>query len=145
MGRQNGFAWLAVAGASLTLASGAWADSSARPLRGTFTGSGFDFHGQFAHWGSFTAHIERLEPTQSGTLLEEWTATTANGDTLHVTGESSITGVNPDTGFLLFGGTRTIVGGTGRFAGATGTYHAAGETAPDFSTYHGDVSGVIGY
>ena len=123
----------------------AWADSSARPLKGSFSGSGFDFHGQLTHLGKFSAHISKLEPTPSGTLVEEWTATAANGDTLHVTGESRVTGFDTSTGLYTFAGTRTIQGGTGRFAGATGTFQATGETAGDFSTYHGDFSGTIGY
>jgi hypothetical protein len=120
-------------------------DESARPLTGSFTGSGYDFQGEFSHLGRFTAHISKFEQTSPGTVTEEWTATAANGDTLRVSGVSTVTGFDSSTGLYTFSGTRTINGGTGRFAGATGTFEAHGETAGDFSTYFGQVKGTIGY
>ena len=131
--------------AALVAGGVAGADDGVRPFRGSFTGSGFDFSGEFSHLGRFAAHISKFEPTPTGTLLEEWTATAANGDTIKVSGESTVTGFDPQTGLYTFSGTRTIEGGTGRFAGATGTFRAVGETAGDFSIYYGDVTGTIRY
>lgn len=134
-----------VAVAALVGASAAGADNAARPLKGSFTGSGFDFSGEFSHLGRFTAHISKFEPTPTGTFIEEWTATAANGDTIQVSGESTVTGFDSRTGLYTFTGTRTIEGGTGRFADATGTFRTGGETAGDFSIYYGEVKGTIGY
>ena len=53
--------------------------------------------------------------------------------------------VDPSTGLFTFSQEITIVGGTGRFAGASGEASAVGETAIDFSTYHGNINGVIDY
>lgn len=139
------FLVVGVVATALAGGSVAGADDAARPLNGSFTGSGFDFSGEFSHLGRFTAHISKFEPTPTGTVVEEWTATAANGDTIQVSGESTITGFDPQTGLYTFSGTRTIEGGTGRFADATGAFRAVGETAGDFSVYYGDVKGTIGY
>jgi hypothetical protein len=139
---------LLVTGVVLAFGSGAAVargDQSARPLTGSFTGSGFDFQGEFSHLGHFTAHIAKFEEISPGTITEEWTAMAANGDTLRVSGVSSVTGFDSSTGLYTFSGTRTINGGTGRFSEATGTFEARGETAGDFSIYFGEVNGTISY
>lgn len=154
--------WLAVlsvtACAALALASVANADSGARPLKGSFasacSGSGTcdTFSGQLTLLGSFTGLITDFTPNNSPGCMESgaigcttatWTA--ANGDTVSVSAVFYITGYDSSTGLYEFSQSITINGGTGRFADATGTATATGETSASFSTYHGNISGTIGY
>lgn len=132
----------------MTVASGlgsvAVAKPNDRPLTGSFTGSGLTFEGNLSHLGKFTGQITSFTPTPSGgNTTATWTA--ANGDTVDIASVFTITGSNPSTGLFTFRQDITILGGTGRFDNATGSATAVGETAADFSTYHGDIAGKIGY
>ena len=57
----------------------------------------------------------------------------------------TVTGFDSSSGLFTFSQEITIVGGTGRFADASGEASAVGETAGDFSTYYGNINGVIDY
>lgn len=123
---------------------GVEASSSARPLKGEFSGSGLSFQGQLTHLGKFTGQITSFTPSPTGgTTTAVWTA--ANGDTVHVTSLFTVTGPGTTPGYVAFHQAITINGGTGRFAGATGSAIAMGETTLDFSDYFGAINGTIGY
>ncbi len=114
------------------------------PLKGQFTGSGFTFSGNLSHLGLFTGQITSFIPTETGGLTTAtWTA--ANGDEVFVSSVFTVTGYDSSTGLFTFSQEITIGGGTGRFAGASGEASAVGETAIDFSTYYGNINGVIDY
>jgi len=126
------------------LTSTAEAKSTGRPLKGSFSGSGFTFGGNLSHLGKFAGQITSFTPTPTGgDTTATWAA--ANGDTVNVASDFTITGFDAATGLYTFSQAITILGGTGRFAHATGSATALGETAADFSTYHGDIDGTIGY
>ncbi|MEA3215838.1 MAG: hypothetical protein QOJ19_1994 [Acidimicrobiia bacterium] len=122
----------------------AQADSSVKPLKGTFAGAGFTLDGQLMHLGRFTGQITSFVPSpDGGTTTATWTA--ANGDEVRVRSDFTVGGQDPSTCLYKFTQVITILGGTGRFSAATGHAIGTGETTPDFSTYHGKIDGTIGY
>ena len=132
-----------VVAAALLLATSVPADQS-RPMRGSFTGSGFTFTGNYSHMGLITGEVTSFIPTATGGLLTS-IAVAADGDELHASSELTITGVNPSTGMLTFVQVLDFTGGTGRFEGATGQVEATGEVAADQSSFFGEFTGWIDY
>jgi hypothetical protein len=110
-------------------------------MRGQWSGSGFTFSGNFTHLGLFAGEITFF----NGVDTTEATWTAANGDEVYIRSVFAITGQNSGTGLYFFEQQITIIGGSGRFAGATGSAVGRGETALDFSTYHGEIDGSIDY
>ena len=109
------------------------------PLKGSFTGVGPDFGGNFTHLGRFEGLITSSNPPFTEA---EWTA--ANGDT--VTNEAVFflgAQIPGSPGVFNYTQEVTITGGTGRFANAEGS--ATVEGVIDFNTgeYDGYLKGSI--
>jgi hypothetical protein len=118
--------------------------ASARPLKGSFTGSGLSFAGVLTHLGSFTGQITSFTPTPTGGTFT-FTLIAANGDEVLIFEVVTITGFDASTGLFTYAAEDSILGGTGRFAGATGSAAVVGEAALDLSHYNGTFDGTIDY
>src|SRR5437879_6574449 len=76
----------------------ATANAVERPMKGSFSGSGFTFAGNFTHLGSFTAQITFFNGVD--TTFATWTA--ADGDTIDVKNHFTVTGFDTQTGLFIF-------------------------------------------
>jgi len=105
------------------------------PLKGSFSGVGPDFSGNFTHLGRFDGYIELFTAT--------WTA--ANGDQVNANTldfEVDMTNACPD-GFVGYRQQLGIDGGTGRFENAVGGATVTGCINFDTGEYDGYLYGTI--
>ena len=110
------------------------------PLKGSFSGQGPFFEGNFTHLGRFEGEItDVISPTETEA---EWTA--ANGDT--VTNMAVFLLGDPipgESGVFNYTQRVTITGGTGRFANATGSATVEGVIDINTGEYDGYLKGTI--
>ncbi len=105
------------------------------PLRGSFTGVGESFSGNFSHLGRFDGVVVDGAAT--------WTA--ANGDTVTNVTTSFVLVDAVGPGVFTYLQTIEITGGTGRFDGATGSAEVTGtiDLSGPVPSYDGRLEGTI--
>ena len=104
------------------------------PLKGSFSGVGSDFSGNFTHLGRFDGFIENVSAI--------WTA--ANGDEVYAnTVDFMVDLTNPCPDGFVYIQQLVIGGGTGRFEDAVGRATVTGCINLDTGEYDGYLDGTI--